>query len=124
MKLPKLKYYYLALNPDQYREFEQSRRVEITPTVIDVVSGTVSGRPQVYLASTASLADDLVREHYRYHGVTWVLRIPRDAVDRGRLVPVTREVYSYDRTLELPHCGVYRFELDLSQEPHTRVVAL
>ncbi len=113
MKIPKLKYYYLALAPDGYAEFEQSRKLPITGVNIDIVTGTVSGRDHWLLCSTADRADNIVRELFRYRGRTYVLRIPRDCVDRSALMPdpAVPECWRYNRTISVPHCGVYAMDL-------------
>jgi len=124
MKLPKLKYYYLAMPEDQYREFENTRLVETSPVAIDTLTGVVHGRPYLTLTSTAGLADDLVRQHYGHTGPVFVLRIARDCIDRRCLQPQDPDVYHYGATLHLPHCGVYRYDLDkASATPYNRVIA-
>lgn len=114
MKLPKLKYYYLALAPDGYADFERTRELPITGVNIDIVTGTVTGRDSWHLAATPAIADDLVREAFRYGGHTYVLRIPAESVDRSLLKPVPNQsqIWQYSKTLHVPHCGVYRYEIN------------
>lgn len=124
MKLPKLKYYYFAMPEDQYEEFERTRLVETSPVEIDTLTGALRGRPYLTLTSTAGLADDLVRKHYRHTGPVFVLRIPRDRIDRSCLQPTDPDVYHYSATLNLEHCGVYRYDLDkTSAETYNKPIA-
>ena len=113
MKIPKLKYYYLALAPDGYSEFERSRELPITGVSIDIMSGTVSGRDHWQLCGTPDVADNIVRETFRYGGRTYVLRIPADCVDRSALTadPAVANCWRYNKTIRVPHCGVIALDL-------------
>lgn len=111
MKLPKLKYYYIALPPDGYELFEQSRRLEVQPVTVDVMTGRISGRPFYTVCARPDLADDAVRVTYRYGGPVYILRVPRDCIDRSALqVTEHPEIWQYAQDLDIPHCGVYRYE--------------
>ena len=124
MKIPKLKYFYLAMPEDQYAQFEQSRRVEVTPVTFDVLSGTMTGRPYLTLCATAGQADDLVRQHYRHHGAVYVLRISNRHIDRKNLEAISDQSWRYNQTLSIAHCGVYRYDLDKSQSStYTKPIA-
>ena len=124
MKLPKLKYYYYACNETEYAEFERTRRIETSPLEFDMATGGMSGRPYLTLCATAGLADDLVRQHYRHDGAVFVLRIPRELVDRRCLKPRDADVYHYSASLEIDHCGVYRYDLDKSSaSTYTKPIA-
>jgi len=113
MKQPKLKNYFVALAPDEYQQFEQSRTLRIRPATIDIVSGVVSGKPYLYLAARPDIVDNLVREQYRYSGSVYVLRVPADCVDRSRLTPMEggTQTWQYDRDLVIPHCGVDCYQI-------------
>jgi hypothetical protein len=115
MKLPRLKNYFVAVPTDQYSEFETTRVLPVTAMTVDIVSGTVRGRPHWYLAATPDLADNLVREQYRHSGLVYILRVPAACVDRSRLKPVegSDQVWQYDRAMTIPHCAVYSYQLDL-----------
>lgn len=112
MKLPRLKNYFVAVPPDLYQEFEQSRVLPVVPLTVDIMSGEVRGRPSWYLAAQPDLADNLVREQYRYGGAVYILRVPADCVDRSQLKPVegSSQVWRYDHSMTIPHCAVYRYE--------------
>lgn len=113
MRQPKLKAYYTALNAREYKEFERTRLLEISRTVtINPLTGAVSGRRYVYLAATADTADTEYRQRTGYQLSVWVLRVPADLVDRTQLEPTaTDQVWVSSHTLDLPHCGVLRFDL-------------
>lgn len=124
MKLPKLKYYYYACPETEYLEFERTRRIETSPLEFDIATGGMSGRPYVTLCESAGLADDLVRQHYRHSGAVFVLRIPRELIDRRCLKPTDAGVYHYSANLDVKHCGVYRYDLDKSSaETYTKPIA-
>lgn len=116
MKIPKLKYYYLALPPDGYQEFEQTRTLPITGITIDVMTGNITGRDHWALTATPALADDIVRQTRQYSGAVYVLRIAAADIDRSLLVPAENQtqVWRYPKTLNIPHCGVYKYELNSS----------
>jgi len=113
MRKPKLKNYFVAIPPDEYREFEQSRTLRIRPATIDIMTGTVTGRPYLYLAARPDTVDNIVREQYRYSGVVYILRVPSDCVDRDRLTLVDggTETWQYNQDLVIPHCAVYQYAL-------------
>ena len=113
MKQAKLKNYFVALSPDQYTDFEQSRTLRIEPASINIITGTMTGRPYLYLSATPDIVDNLVREQYQYSGAVYILRVPADCVDRSRLtaVPGGTQTWQYDRDLVIDHCAVYQYRL-------------
>lgn len=113
MKIPKLKYYYLAVPPDGYVEFENTRTLPVNGVKLDVMTGKVVGRDHWYLSATAALADELVRETFRYGGTVYVLRIPAEHVERQllKLAPNQTDIWQYPKTLVVPHCGVYKYDM-------------
>ena len=113
MKVPKLKAFYTALSAQEYKEFEKTRRIEVsTQVTINPITGAMSGRRSIWLAATPDLADTEYRARTRREDSTWVLRVPADAVDRDQLQAQTDQVWLLNNTLHLPHCGVLRFDLD------------
>jgi hypothetical protein len=112
MKLPRLKNYFVAVPPDLYTEFETTRVLPVTPLTVDMMSGTVRGRPSWYLAAQPDLADNIVREQYRYGGVVYILRVPAACVDRNQLRTLegSDQVWQYNHALSIPQCAVYRYE--------------
>ena len=112
MKLPKLKNYFVAVSPDEYPEFERTRSVPVSPAVIDIMSGRMTGRPVLYLSATPDIADNIVREQYRYSGSVYILRVSADLIDRAHLRSVDggTQTWQYDQTLNIPQCAVYRYE--------------
>jgi hypothetical protein len=108
----KLKRYRVPLLPEDYAEFEQSRQVVTSPLTIDIVSGTVTGRPHIWLGADTPAADEWIRAQNRnYRGPVYVLWVPRDAVPRGELV-ASGGGWHLSRTLHVPrHCGVELVEL-------------
>lgn len=114
MKLPKLKNYFVAVPPDLYQEFETSRVLPVTPLTVNAMTGQVSGRPSWYLSASPDLADNIVREQYRYPGAVYILRVPADCIRRDQLrsVPGSDQVWQYDHAITVPHCAVYRYEMN------------
>jgi hypothetical protein len=112
MKQPKLKNYFVAVPPDLYAEFESTRVLPVTPITVDIMTGGVSGRPSWYLTATPDLADNLVREQYRYGGVVYILRVPADCVRRDQLLGLagSSQVWQYNHSLTIPHCAVYTYQ--------------
>jgi hypothetical protein len=54
----------------------------------------------------------------------YVLRIHNTDIDRGCLQAISDQSWRYDQTLEIPHCGVYRYDLDKSQSStYTKPIA-
>lgn len=124
MKLPKLKYYYVALTVDQYREFETSRRLEVEPAEIDVVTGRIRGRVAWIMCSRPSLADSVHRALHSWRQPLYVLRIAAGDIDRSALrATESDQVFEYTQTLTLPHCGVERFEIADSSESNAEIIA-
>ena len=117
MKTPKLKNYYLAVPPDGYAEFERTRTLPITGIHINLTTGQTQGREHWFLAATPNLADELVRETFRYGGTVYVLRIPADCVDRSllKLAPNQTQIWQYPQTITVPHCAVYRYDMKPAQ---------
>lgn len=115
MKIPKLKYYYLAMSETDYRAFEHTRTIEpVRRTTLNPATGQMT-TPFLYLYSRPSTADTRYRQinHYQHHPV-YVLRIPREYIRRESLesAPDPAGMWIYDQPILLPHCGVERFELD------------
>lgn len=117
MKQPKLKYYYIAMAAGNYQDFAQSRSITISPqATIDLETGRVTGQTLVYIAATANLADDNYRDLYKTAEDLYVLRIPRECIDRHQLISTAREgIWEYRRSILVPHCGVEKFAVDVSQ---------
>ena len=111
MKLPKLKYYYYAMSPEDYVKFELSRELTVSAQFrVDVITGTVSGRTVLILADSVAEIDEHFRRAHRWSSSVYVLRIPRDLVDRDRLLRASDHLYEYRACITIPHCGVERVE--------------
>lgn len=114
MKTPKLKYYYHALSLEEYSEFEHSRRLEVSGSVVyDINLQAMQGRTHIWLTGAAVSCDQEYRERTRSWAPVIVLRISAEAIRRDLLAPVARRilVYHYPVSLVIPHCGVERIEL-------------
>jgi hypothetical protein len=125
MKLPKLKYYYLAMTSDAYIDFATRRTVEVAAAYsIDLLSGSITGTTRLILCASVPDADAQFRkEHNNYTRPVYVLRIPHTDIDRQYLAPVGSNRWSYTRTLLIDHCGVERVEYDPgSAASSTRVI--
>jgi hypothetical protein len=114
MKIPKLKYYYYAMSEPDYREFEQTRRIQPRRmTTMNPQTGVMT-TPFLYFYSRPATADTRYRQinHYQHYPV-YVLRIPREYVRRESLTPAPDPagMWIYDADILLPFCGVERFEL-------------
>lgn len=111
MRLPKLKYYYLALSSEQYQEFESSRTLTVSDSVsINIETGQIQGRTLWIVTARGTLADDVWRG-LGNTGACYVLRVPADHIDRAFLTRTpTDNVFEYRHSLRIPHCGVERFE--------------
>jgi len=122
MKLPKLKYYYYALNSTDYAEFERTRIVmPNSRTTLNPATGVITEIPPfLYFYSSPGVADTRYRQlnHHEHHPV-YVLRIPAALVDRGNLTsaPDPRGMWIYSQPIAVPHCGVELFELDPDSMP-------
>ena len=114
MKLPKLKYYYLAMTSDAYIDFATTRTVEVAAAYsIDLLTGSITGTTRLILSASVPDADSQFRrEHDNYTRPVYVLRIPHSLIDRKHLAPVGSNQWSYTRTLLIDHCGVERVEYD------------
>ena len=118
MKTPKLKYYYHALSIEEYAEFERTRTVTVTGSVVyDISTGQMTGRTWCMLTGAAVSCDQEYRERTRSWAPVLVLRVPADRIDRSLLTPVPGQilVYQYSGSLHIPHCGVERIEIDTTQ---------
>ena len=112
MKQPKLKAYYTAMSATEYKEFEQSRSIEVsTQVTINPLTGAVSGRRYIHLAATPELADTDYRARTGRQDSVWVLRVPASQIDRSQLTAQGEQVWVASHSLHLPHCGVTRFDL-------------
>lgn len=114
MKLPKLKYYYLAMTSDAYIDFATTRTVEVAAAYsIDLLTGSITGTTRLILSASVPDADAQFRkEHNNYTRPVYVLRIPHTDIVRSHLAPVGSNQWSYTRTLLIDHCGVERVEYD------------
>jgi len=128
MKIPKLKYYYYALNATDYQEFERTRTVQPNSrTTLNPATGVVTqSQPFLYLYATAATADTRYRQlNHHLHYPVYVLRIPREYIRRDLLTsgPDTAGMWILDQTILLPHCGVERFELEPDSVVQAEIVA-
>lgn len=106
------------MNPEEYADFEQNRTVLVDKSaVIDIATGRIRNRQSILLFGSAAVADTQYRRSREYLGSVYVLRIPRDSVDRSQLVSVGENAWSYGRSITVAHCGVDRFDLDLAAVP-------
>jgi hypothetical protein len=127
MKIPKLKYYYLAMSETDYREFERTRTIEPRRmTTMNPQTGVMT-TPFLYFYSRPATADTRYRQinHYQHYPV-YVLRIPREYVCRESLTPADDPagMWIYSAAILLPFCGVERFELDPDQvNPPPQIIA-
>ena len=114
MKLPKLKYYYLAMTSDAYIDFATRRTVEVAAAYsIDLLSGSITGTTRLILCASVPDADNQFRkEHSNYTKPVYVLRIAAADIDRKYLTGIGDNQWSYTRTLLIDHCGVERIEYD------------
>ena len=112
MKIPKIKYWCTALTPEQYQEFERTRRIEVSERItIDITTGTASGRTCVPLSASVTGADQLLRDRSRWRDSVYVLRIAADQLDRAHIYAAGDQVWEYRHSMHIPHCGVERVEL-------------
>lgn len=114
MKLPKLKYYYLAMTSDAYTDFAVRRTVEVSAAYsIDLLTGSITGVTRLILSASVPDADtQFRREHHNYIRPVYVLRVPHTDIDRKYLAAVGTNQWSYSSTLHIDHCGVERVEYD------------
>ena len=115
MKIPKLKYYYLAMSESDYQEFARTRTIQPQrKTTLNPATGQLT-TALLYFYSRPATADTRYRQLNNYqHYPVYVLRIPREYVRRESLTPVDDPagMWIYADPILLPHCGVERFELD------------
>lgn len=116
MKIPKLKRYYAALSPEQYKEFETSRQIVVSPAVsIDLSTGQITGRTHIMLHAQPDACDTGFRTQFHYSGRVYVLRVPAEQVNRLQLLPAADpDTWQYKQTLTIDHCGVMAFDLQKS----------
>ena len=115
MRIPKLKYFYVALTESEYHAFEKTRVVPVdASTTIDIFTGEVRGITVRYLSDTATACDDEYRHRIKYWLPLYILRIPADAIDRNRLEISVSQFRSwlYRQPIHCEHCGVERFEIE------------
>lgn len=104
------------MTSDAYIDFATTRRLEVNATLsIDVLTGQVTGRTILVLGDSTQEIDDHFRRAHNWTKPVYVLRIPRELIDRKYLNRVSDHLYEYKSSLEIEHCGVERFELDPSQ---------
>jgi len=119
MKMPKLKYYYLALGPQDYEKFVESRRIECSSrTSMDITTGKLlPGQTFVLLYPGSDLAHRRYRQLQRdYDHTVYVLRIPRALVP-GQLTPVAEDpdqAWICRHSLQIDHCGVESWAVELA----------
>ena len=114
MRIPKLKYFYLALTETEYAAFVESRVVPVdASTTIDIITGEIRGVTVRYLSDTATACDEEYRHRMRYSKPLYILRIPADAIDRtGLEIAVSQfRSWQYRQPIHCEHCGVERFEI-------------
>ena len=115
MKIPKLKYYYYAMNPKNYERFETTRQLLINePSEINIATGQVSRPiPFHYLYSQPTVADTRYRQLNHHLGSVYVLRIPASIIPRSQLEATAdpRGMWLCRANLAIQHCGVELFEL-------------
>ena len=116
MKIPKLKRFYTALTPDQYREFERSRELVVDPAVsIDIATGAVTGRTSIRVCANPEQADTDFRLQTHYTGRVYVLALPADVLDRSEFGSTDQDqVWNYTQSVRADHCGVLAFDLQKS----------
>jgi len=115
MKIPKLKYYYLAMSEPAYRAFESTRQLLINqPATIDIKTGRVSAViPFHYLYSQPTVADTRYRQINHHMHTVYVLRIPAAIIPRHSLEATEdpRGMWLCRANLSIAHCAVEAFEL-------------
>jgi hypothetical protein len=125
MKIPKLKYYYLAMSETDYEEFARTRTIQpVRRTTLNPATGQMT-TPFMYLYSRPATADTRYRQLNNYaHWPVYVLRIPREYVRRESLTPAPDPagMWIYADPILLPFCGVERFELDPDHMPQVQSV--
>jgi len=127
MKTPKLKYYYHALSIEEYAQFETTRQIEVTGSILyDIASMTTTGRTYCVLTGAAVTCDQEYRERTKTWAPVMVLRIPSELVDRGLLRPVANQIlmYHYPASLHIEHCGVERIEIEPTDHIQTATIAM
>jgi len=115
MRIPKLKYFYLALTEPEYAAFAESRVITVdSATTIDMITGEIRGVTVRYLSDTAATCDEEYRVRNRYWRPLYVLRIPANSIDRTRLEVSVSQFRSwlYRQSIHCEHCGVERFEIE------------
>jgi hypothetical protein len=125
MKLPKLKYYCMAMPESDYQAFADTRRIEPRGrTELNPVTGAVTTlAAHVYLYATPHIADTRYRQQNHWDLPLWVLRIPAACIDRAQLesAPDPAGMWILSDAISVPHCGVERFELAPRAAP--RIIA-
>ena len=115
MKLPKLKYYYMALNEPDYRKFETTRQLLVNQAAtINVLTGqVVQSQPFHYLYAQPTVADTRYRQLKNHTQAVYVLRIPASIIPRKQLETTTDPagMWLCRADLAIQHCGVELFEL-------------
>lgn len=115
MKIPKLKYYYFAMSPEEYSDFETNRSILVhDQAVIDIETGKILNRSRLLLCGSVPQADTQFRLNTGSGGSVYVLRIPGESVDRSQLVSVGPNAWHYGRSITVPHCGVERIDVDIA----------
>jgi len=128
MKIPKLKFFYHALNESDYEEFCRTRTIQArTQATMNLATGIITNTTRLmYFYSSAGVADTRYRQvnHYQHHPV-WVLRVPRECMTTSRLIsaPDPRGMWISEDPITVPHCAVERFELAPDAPIQTQTLA-
>lgn len=122
MRLPKLKYYYLALRSDNYYKFKDTREIRVS-SEITIDPETMEAQGQTYLTLTArpTLAEKIFRARHSWKFPVYVLRIAAADIDRRSLTATDMpDVFEYRAGLRIEHCGVERFESEEIESSQNR----
>ena len=111
MKIPRLRRWFCAVTPEEYAEFETGRTIAVSPVSVDIQTGRITGRNQIWLGTSVPAADTWLRQHLKLSGAVYVIGVPAHCVDRLRCRPHAGG-WHYDRSIVVPgHCGVERVDL-------------
>jgi len=111
MKIPRLRRWFCAVTPEEYARFETDRTIPVAPVTVDIQTGRITGRNQIWLGTSVPAADTWLRQHLKLLGSVYVIGVPAHCVDRLRCQPHAGG-WHYDRTIHIPgHCGVERVDL-------------
>jgi hypothetical protein len=112
MRIPKFKHWFMAMSPEDYDRFCETRSITATAEVsIDLVSGQVSHAQPRTLQTSVPAADTYFRRATGALGLVYVLRIPSNQVPREAVRALSATVYELRAPVHVPHCGVESVEL-------------